>query len=267
MIARHRLLLAPVALGAIVALSGFSTAPTKVLRHMTFDVKFDSTSKVESHVSGFDESQFSGMSPNQQMTYGGGSVATGSEARGTMVAAGPAVERSGTIAVDVVAATGDGGLAVDVSESEGRRSSPPVRVGITDENLYYAADAGLTDEELVVLHYLARDLVKPTTLDPGTKWVDDSHTGAAVDRVEYTVKSVDDQTKVLDAEIAGTSSQRGTGGFTATTTGSMTYDLGKLVPTRLDLITSTTSDQNGRTVRVESDVQATLTGDSFAKTS
>lgn len=272
MIARRFVVVVPVVFAGALVLMGLANAPSpgplKVVRRLTFDVTFDAKSTIENHISGFERGTLADVTGSGPRTPTNGYGSSGTELSGTSTSAGPVTRREGVITVDVVAATGDGGLAVDVSETDGsHRPTNPVRVGITDESLYYSADADLTDEERALLHYLARDLVKPTTIDAGTTWVDDVRASGSVERMRYTVNGVDDQTKLLDATIDGTNAQRGMSGFTSTTTGSMTYDLATLVPTKLNLDTRTTTEHGDRVIRIESSLSATLRDDSFAKRS
>ena len=259
--------------GAASAITENPPAPLKVLRHLSFAFTYDSHSRVETKTSGFDRGDMSQGGVSGPMMGGGtqggafGSGGMGTEVSGSATSSGPTTVKNGTIDVDVMAATGDGGLVVDVSENEMKRT-PVVRVGITDKSLFFKSDAVITDEERIVLHYLARDLVKADDLAVGTSWVDDQTEGAGIaDRVHYRVTSVDSDAKTMSVDISGTNTGSGLHSYVGLTTGSMTYDVGTAVPLRISLSTHATMDGSGSHTTIETYLTSTLRSDSFHKTS
>jgi hypothetical protein len=214
--------------------------PLKVLRHLTFDVVVGIDSKTQTKVAGFDRAA-SGLAYDDN---------------------GSSIGR-GTISVDVVGATTDGGLVVDVSEDAPPRRAPVVRVGITAKALLYDPSRVVTDEERTLLHFLARAFVGATELATGTAWTEDMSAGATSDRTTYTVKAVDVPAKTVSLDIVGASSASGPNGFDARTRGSMTYDTGVLVPSALELETDTNIQSAGRLTTVKTTLTVTLKDDSF----
>jgi hypothetical protein len=216
-------------------------APLAVLRHMTFDVSYNVRSRVDTKESGF----------NGPLS-------------GTSTGNGPNSESRGTISVDVVAATADGGLVVDVSENTVRNSAP-IRVGITDKALFYDRNAVVTEEERMLLHYLARDFVKEGTLAVDTSWVEETKDTGGSGRTTYRVTAVDQSAKTISVDIAGTSSATGVGAFDAKTSGTMTYDMGTLVPLSLSLETRTTMETSSGLTTIDAQMTSTLRDDSLQK--
>jgi hypothetical protein len=216
--------------------------PLKVLRHLTFDVSVDVESKTETKVAGFDGA-----------TSGTAADDTGSTAT------------HGTISVDVVGVTADGGLVVDVSEDAATRRALPVRVGVTDKALFYDPTRTVTDEERRLLHYLARDFVKSGELAPGTTWVDDMSAANVSDRTTYKVTTVDADAKTIGLEIVGDTTATGPSGYVTRSFGTMTYDTGVLVPQNVTLSTRTNIQAVGRLTTVDTKLAFALRDDSFRK--
>jgi hypothetical protein len=221
--------------------AGAADAPLTVLRRMSFDVSYNVRSRVDTKESGF----------NGPLS-------------GTSTGNGPNSESRGTISVEVVAATADGGLVVDVAEDTVRNSAP-IRVGITDKALFYDRNAGVTEEERMLLHYLARDFVKAGELTAATTWVEETNDTGGSGRTTYRVTAVDESAKTVSLDISGTSSATGVGAFDAKTTGSMTYDTGTLVPLMLALTTRTTLESGSGHTTIDAQMTSTLRDDSFHK--
>lgn len=237
----RRIVALAIAIAGIVPMLGAAASPAPVLRHLRFSVSSDATVSARVSASNFGSS-------------------------GSANALGPEERRTGTVTADVVAATGDGGLAVDVSEQDDQHvAAAPVRVGVLGTDLYVPAGVDLTDEERMVLHGLARGLVQPTTLTVGTRWTEDVHSGSTSGRTTYTITSVDDAAKTLVASIAGTSGARGLDAYAATTTGTMDYDVGRSVPTSLTMRTTRVVDKGDKTYTTDGTMTAKLVDDSFAK--
>jgi hypothetical protein len=215
-------------------------SPLKVIRHMAFDLAFDSQSTIQTKVSGIGIGLSSGLVTDD----------------------GPLARRRSTISVDVVAATADGGLAVDISEDR----SAPFRVGILGDDLMIGSDVAVTEEEQALLPYLARGFVRAETVAVGAKWTASSYGGGISARTTYTITSVDEDGHTVGLAIAGSSSAEGVKAFDATTTGSATYDIGKVVPLKLDLTTRTVVSRGERLATVIAHIAATLREDTFHKT-
>jgi hypothetical protein len=227
----------------VAADAGTTTAALKVLRHLEFYMTVGESSTTETKVSGFDAGSESGHATDDN-----GSL-----------------DAHGTITVDVVGATSDGGLAVDVSEDAASRKSPPIRVGILAGKLYYDPHTIVNEEERDVLLFLDRGFVKPDTLSAGTTWNDDPAGSGTTTHTTYKVKSVDDQAKTVALDFEGSTNVTGPNGFRADTHGTMTYDTGVSVPLDFTLWRRTHVEQPGRLTTVDTKLSATLREDSLRK--
>jgi hypothetical protein len=210
-------------------------APAKVIRHMTFAATYNFQSTIDTTVSGI-----------------------GGPASGIASNAGAATDRRSTISVDVVAATADGGLVVDVSET----STPVFRAGISTSELLIPPYATVTEEEQALLPYLARGFVQSDTVSAGATWTT-KPSGAASGQTTYTIKSVDEGAHTIAVAISGSSSVTGPNSSDATTTGSMTYDIRKVVPLKLNLTTRTVVSRGDRLVTAIAHIESTLRDDSL----
>ncbi len=234
---------------AALALCAFRTVPPSSIRHLTFDVAYRSTSEAEIRYDDFDRS-------------------------GTRLVLGPEVRRHGTIDVSVVAAPADGKLVVDVSERadlaatvESRAATeqfPPVRATITGKDLVLPPRAKVSEEEVALLHYLARDFVVPRTLDVGAVWRENSHENGTHVDITNRVCDVDAAAGTIRMTMAGTTYDGRSGGVDVDMFGSMTYDVASLVPRDLTLHVTTVTEDYRRIARIVSDFSATLASDSFA---
>ena len=136
----------------------------------------------------------------------------------------------GQVAIDVVAATADGGLAVDVRQTPGD-TAPPVRVGIASNgHLFYDAKVALTLPEIALLELLGRDVIGPTVRNPGETWDIPSQGSGDEEGSSFRVIGVpSQQNEVLD--------------MMGPTRGTVTYNPSLSVPLSASLrIRSTTVD-------------------------
>jgi hypothetical protein len=134
-------------------------ADAKPLRTLVFSVAYSITSTSEHRISGL----------------GGGSMVSPDSANAaagpTMQSQGFAVDDSGTMVVDVVAATADKGLVVDVSYSGKTTTQPPIRVAIlSDGRLGFDPKKPICDQALQVLPLLARGAFSDRELSTGVMW-------------------------------------------------------------------------------------------------
>ena len=249
-----RFLVVPLAVAALVAgpaasvdaegAAATSAAPVKVLRRMQFAIEFGESSATETKVSGLE---------------GGGSTS------GHSTDSNGDVNARGTITVEVVAASSDGGLVVDVSENAASRDATPVRVGILDDNVMYDPKRNVTEEERTLLRYLARGFVKPTELAKGTTWQSTSPAKGVTDETTYSVTAVDPDAKTVALDFKGSTNVVGVNGFTANTQGSMTYDTGVSVPLKFTLWRKTYVQNPGRLTTIDMKFSGSLVSDSIHK--
>ncbi len=213
----------------------------KVLRHLSFTIGTYVENRTDTKVSGIE-----------------------GPPSGTASDTGTAVGK-GSISVDVMAVTGDGGIVVDVSEDTDTRKAAPVRVAILNNRLLYDPKSDVTEEETDILRFLSRTFVKAGELDVGTTWDDNAQTAQSVDHSTYRVTAVDADAKTIDVAIDETTSVSGPRGFEGRTEGTVTYDTAVLVPLSLTLSTRRRSTQPGQLTTVDVKLTSRLTSDSFRR--
>lgn len=198
---------------------------------------------------GFDTSNSIGSAGN--MSYGG-STATGG--------------RTGTITVNVIAATKDGGLVVDAIEQVDRVSRPlqtmrcavyetPPTV-VCDPNLVQAGT--LTEEVDKLLTYVGQRFYDTSRLDDNNHWqfVQPINNGKASLTSDFTVTKADGNVLSISVSRVLRLSDA-----TTTTTGTLRYDSGNTVPLNGHFVT----DSNGGGELSGSIVDFNLTADSLVK--
>lgn len=122
----------------------------------------------------------------------------------------------------------------------------------------------MSEEEVALLHYLARDFVVPRTLDVGAVWRENSHENGTHGDITNRVCDVDAAAGTIRMTMAGTTYDGRSGGVDVDMFGSMTYDVASLVPRDLTLHVTTVTEDYRRIARTVSDFSATLASDSFA---
>jgi hypothetical protein len=211
----------------------------------------------------------------------GGAVETGRQAmiaaKGHVVSRAPetrgtgdaTVKRTfkaqGSIAVEVIQATGDAGLVVDIAESAADRTRPKVRLAIAqDGTLLYDPKNGenLTEEELAVARWLARGFFGDHPVETGTAWTVDQSAQGRTDVEHYKVIGHDAQRVMLDytldEKVAGVT------GYEATRAGSLVYDTALVVPLKASFETASRRQVRGAYDTTHTTIAITLTSDSFA---
>jgi hypothetical protein len=174
-------------------------------------------------------------------------------------------EAKGTISVDVLAATLDGGLLVGTTENATGRVVPKMIVTIGgDGRLSYdpKLQPALSDEEVALLHWLARTFYADRGTDPGTTWVVDLSTGQAKSVERYRVISNTDGKVNLEYRMDANGNTPTT--YTLTRFGNVVYDTKLTVP----LQASYRGDQRDRAnaaLTTTTAVAINLTADSFVR--
>ena len=172
----------------------------------------------------------------------------------------------GSIGVDVVAATDDSRLLIDIAETAVRRTRAKVRVAVAPDGVVFydpknAED--LTEEELALARWLARGFYGDHPTEPGTAWTVDQSSNGFSDVEHYRVVARDAERVTLD--YAQEQKTAGAGGFAGTRGGSLVYDTARTVPVRA-VFTSQSRRQTGSTNEtLRTSVTLTLLTDSFAK--
>ena len=171
----------------------------------------------------------------------------------------------GRILCDIVAATADGGLVVDVSEQGAERVGPAIRVAIEPNgHLNYAPSPPLFEEESALLHLLARSVVGSQPHAVGASWtVEDIGKGYA-SKTQFRVGAVESASD-LRLDLDGEYHQAGFDNVTVALQGKVDYDQLRLVPlsASLDSQSRRETPQGYRILRMA--ISLTLVEDSFAR--
>ena len=257
---------------AIVALAGVfavpvaagaagSAAPSRPLRTLSFDVDVHVAARRETPGEGI-RGTLPGVPVKGRMVQGRPGGATGNGQR-TEAAA---VTTKGTIGVDVVAATDDAGLVVDVSETATERSRPKVRIVLgPDGAVFYDPKnaANLTEEEITLVRWLARGFFADRPTEPGTSWTVDQSANGHVDVERYRVVARD--AHHLTLEYALEEKVGGAAGYAGTRGGSLVYDIAMIVPVKATFQTEARRQVGAAYETTRTSVTLALVADSFAK--
>lgn len=179
---------------------------------------------------------------------------------------GAAVTAKGSIGVDVVAATDDAGLVVDVSESALERTRPKVRIVIgPDGAVFYDPKnaENLTEEEITLVRWLARGFYGDHPTDPGTSWTVDQSANGHVDVERYRVVARDAHQITLEYGLE--EKVGGASGYAGTRGGSLVYDTTMIVPVKASFQTEARRQVGTAYETTRTSVTLTLKSDSFAK--
>jgi hypothetical protein len=176
------------------------------------------------------------------------------------------VSATGSITVDVIQATDDAGLVVDIAEDAPKRARPKVRVGVAGDGalLYDPKDANnLSEEEMAVIRWLARGFYGDHPTDIGTAWIVDQSSGGHTDIERYRVLSHDASRVTLGYALEERTTVAG--GYTGTREGSLVYDTALVIPVKatFDGVARRQVGDTFNTLRTS--VRLTLTADSFVK--
>ena len=260
------------AVPAIVVLAGLfaaplgagaasTTGPGRPLRTLSFEVDVHVLALRETPGEGIHGTR-PAVTVKGRMVNGRPGGATGNGDR----TQGAAVTAKGSIGVDVVAATDDAGLVVDVSESAPERTRPKVRVVIGPDGatFYDPKNAeSLTEEEITLVRWLARGFYGDHPTEPGTTWTVDQSANGHVDVERYRVVARDAHQVTLDYALE--EKVGGAAGYAGTRGGSLVYDTAMIVPVKATFQTESRRQVGTAYETMRTSVTLTLTTDSFAK--
>jgi hypothetical protein len=147
---------------------------------------------------------------------------------------------TGTVRVDVVKATPDGGLVVDVTQSVDRELHPlqTVRCAVygRTEDVVCDQNVGATSTETVLLTYLGRFFYEPSRVGSSGRW----HTSPQIHdknvQIDNDFTVANTSGSLLTIRIDRT--ERG-GGYVATTQGTLLYDAAMEVPQSIKVAVGT----------------------------
>jgi|GEM_PF-748284 hypothetical protein len=248
------------ALAAPLAASAADTpAPVKPLRQLVYDVTYTAHTTHEVKSSGFNSG------------YGGGSGMASDTGSGSGVAAGSGSasqymngDDRGKLAIDVIAATNDGGLVVDASFTGTVNVQPKTRVAIFEDGRMSADPAHpLAPEVARMLPLIARGFIANRDVSAGSTW-NMPAPAPAKGSLTYRVQSTDGQRARI--AIEGVWSIPGANGFDESDQGVTNYATDVVSPVSYDL-TARIHRQLGidQSMTTSAHLTATLVSDSFAK--
>ncbi|HEY0614171.1 MAG TPA: hypothetical protein VGC96_06005 [Candidatus Elarobacter sp.] len=259
---RRVLASAAAALLGIAPLCASAADPIRPLRTLTYAVDVTIADMIEGEA----PNATSGSRPQasmrgRQIGQRAGPATTGSGTRG----AGVTVATAGVITVEVLQATEDAGLIVDISEDAPKRVRPKVRVGVSAEGgLLYDPAMGdkLSVEELAVIRWLGRGFFGDHPTDVGTSWTVDQSSKGYSDIEKYRVLARAAAVVTLGYAMEETTTVAG--GYSGSREGSLVYDTSLVVPVKANFegISRRQISEGWNTLRTS--VRLTLTTDSFA---
>ncbi|HEV2738477.1 MAG TPA: hypothetical protein VGU66_07860 [Candidatus Elarobacter sp.] len=179
---------------------------------------------------------------------------------------GATLKATGSIDVDVISATDDAGLIVDVAENALERMRPKVRIVLgPDGAVFYDPRnaANLTEEEIAVVRWLARGFYGDHPTEPGTVWTVDQSANGHVDLEHYRVVARDAHNVTLDYALE--EKAPGATGYAATREGSLVYDIALIVPVKATFQSEARRQIGAAYETTRTSVTLALTADSFAK--
>jgi opacity protein-like surface antigen len=243
------------AFAAPLAASADAPAPIKPLRQLVYDVTYSARTTHEVKSSGFNGGFGAGTSGD-----GNSSVAAGSGAASQYMNG----DDRGKLAIDVIAATTDGGLVVDASFTGTVNVQPKTRIAIFEDGRISADPAHpLVPAVARMLPLIARGFIANRDVSAGSTW---SIPAPAPSKgsTTYRVQSSDGQRARI--AIEGVLSMPGPTGFEESDQGTTTYATDLVSPISYDL-TARIRRQLGidQSMTTSAHITATLVSDSFAK--
>ncbi len=250
------------ALPALAVTTSATPSPLPSLRHLVFNFDVSVNDATETKIEGMAASSSGGNS-------GGGPLV--SPDSGSRMTAGQtqkrnaATNRKGQIFVDVVAATADLGLVVDVKQVSPDKSEPLTRVAIFQGGaLSYDPNFELSAEEIAVLRLLARGVIGGATRAKGEEWTIPQSGSGYNEQTTYKVvdlpgtgSEVIDETSVFQ--------QTGIHPSDGTVHGKITFDPTVVVPDSATLVSHIRHASLGSSTTTDMTIDLTLAEDSFAK--
>lgn len=219
------------------------------LRHLVYEYRLNATQLTEKDDSGegrdsTGNGSFGPMAPNGRYVAGN--------------------RRTGTIAIDVVAATEDGGLVADVSEGSDGRAGTPVRCTIARSMaVVYDPKFEVADEARLALRYLSRGTMGAATLAPGATWRADQVDPGFAERVGYRLASIGPGSRA-HITFDGTILVSGSRFLDSTEHGTITYDTLLLAPVAIDYAIRTLETVGTHRRSADEAIELKLISDSFA---
>ena len=241
------------ALAAPLPVFAAPDVPVRPLRSLVYDVSYAAHTRHDKKTSGFNGG------------YGGdpGNGGPGVGGSGTASVAMDGSD-SGRLTIDIIAATADAGLVVDVTYSGKLSTQPTMRVALyPDGRLTADPSKTLGPEALHILPLLARGFMANRTIEVGSSWVVAAPPPAR-GSTTYRVNRVDGENATISLD--GSMSISGVNGFDESDHGTTTYATDLISPLSYDL-NSRIRRQLGsdETITTDAHLVATLVSDTFRK--
>lgn len=176
------------------------------------------------------------------------------------------LDAKGSIVVAVMAATADGGLVVDLTETATGRSRPTVRFAIAGDGqvAYDPKQAeNVTPEELALARWLARGFIGEHPAERGTEWTTDQSGNGLSGLEHYRVTAAAENRLTID--FATEEKTAGAASYGETRQGSLVYDVALIVPVQLTYQGQAHRELFGAYDTTLTSVTLTLRSDTFAK--
>ncbi|HEV3086533.1 MAG TPA: hypothetical protein VGX96_04835 [Candidatus Elarobacter sp.] len=249
-----RSLLALGVLAAFIAPAAATAAdvPIKPLRTLVYEVQSSAHSSHEKKTSGFNGGY--GV-PGNGVGVSAGNGTAGVGLDGT---------DSGTLTIEVIAATPDGGLVVDSAYAGKLSNQPKIRVALyPDGRLGADPTKPLGPEAMHVLPLLARGFIANRDVSPGSTWAVTAP-APAKGTTTYRVQTLNGDQATIALE--GSISLPGVNGFDETDRGTTTYATNLISPVSYD-INARIHRQLGvdESITTDTHLKVTLVSDTFVK--
>jgi hypothetical protein len=172
----------------------------------------------------------------------------------------------GTIVCDVVAATADGGLIIDIREDSRDRQSAVARVAVRDKGqlVSYDSKRTLNEEQTVLLRLLGRNVIGAWERTVGETWDVENSNDKYKETTKFKVTAIpapDDERVEVEQEYRFSGAESYAGAMH----GKISFDRTKSVPRTAAIETRTRVDRMGQNTLVRYNFDFELAEDSFGK--
>jgi hypothetical protein len=248
------------ACAAALPAGAVTTSPT--VRHLVYTFTWGTSSDTEVHTSGMPDSASGGGGT-------GGMAATAPATQGSasgIATYGGGADDKGTITVDVLRQQPDKGLVVNISEQAQNRRSAEVATCVVygDTTVVCDPNKKINVEELTLLRLLGDGFVDPDKLDAGKHWQTQQQSASQSSTTDFTIAGNANGAMTIDETrvIKDTSGARPE---TSNLTGTIGYDFGRGLPTKIDEYTILHSEQGEQYETIKTQTVMLLQSDSSAK--
>ncbi len=238
------------AIFGVCAMAASALGASKPVRHLVYNLGVSIHQQTDVHTSG-------GTAAGDDNVMGSASGAQTQHANVSTLS-------KGSISVDIVGVDVDRSLVADISESTDTRKAPVVRAIVYPNGVVEvgASDSeNVTEEERLLLHFLARDLVTPSAVAQG-----DWHSSQIIPQGKqsesfHVISTARDGS--LKLEVDQNVVVRDAHPFDMVTHGTLIYDAAKSTPKTVTLATRTHHEGLQQTDTIDQNVDFDLVTDSL----